>query len=142
MAWTFYNSNGEALIEDGAAIAATQAQMEAASSTDDSVFVTPGRTQFHPGVAKAWFVHRDTTTLDATYNSAGVVNDATGRYTFSIGTDMSSTEYIVVAINESDNDATIVRTSSDAAGSFQLSMRSGGSLAAANLQVVVFGTQV
>ena len=54
MGWTFYNSSGEALIEDGAAVAATQAQMEAASSTDDSVFVTPGRTHNHPGVAKVW----------------------------------------------------------------------------------------
>ena len=54
MPWTFYYSNGEAMIEDGAAVAATQAQMEAASSTDDSVFVTPGRTHNHPGVAKVW----------------------------------------------------------------------------------------
>jgi hypothetical protein len=92
MAWTFYNSSGEALIEDGAAIAATQAEMETATATGDAAFVTPGRTQYHPGVAKGWgyvTVSGGTPSLDSNYNVAGIVDQGVGLYDVTWATDFS-----------------------------------------------------
>ena len=66
MSWTFYNSSGQQL-RATADKAATQAEMEAASST--TAYVTPGRTQHHPGVAKAW----------CTTNAAGALEAGTGK---------------------------------------------------------------
>lgn len=51
MGWTFYNSSGQQLRNTGTVLA-TQAEMEAGSALTS--FVTPGRTHFHPGVAKVW----------------------------------------------------------------------------------------
>jgi len=51
MGWTFYNSSGQRLQAFGF-VAATQAEMEAGSST--TAYVAPGRTQYHPGVVKVW----------------------------------------------------------------------------------------
>jgi hypothetical protein len=51
MGWTFYNSSGQQLRNTGTVLA-TQAEME--TGTALTSFVTPGRTQNHPGVAKAW----------------------------------------------------------------------------------------
>ena len=53
MGWTFYSSSGQQLRTTQFNVA-TQADMETATST--AVHVTPGRTQYHPGVAKAWGV--------------------------------------------------------------------------------------
>lgn len=53
MSWTFYNASGQRLAAIGY-LTATQAEMETATST--ATYVTPGRTQNHPGVAKAWGV--------------------------------------------------------------------------------------
>jgi hypothetical protein len=72
---------------------ATQAEMEAASST--SVGVTPGRTQYHPGVAKA-VVRFDGTgaspiTKDFGYNISGTITkSSTGVYVISWTTSFSS----------------------------------------------------
>jgi hypothetical protein len=52
MGWTFYNASGQQLKSTALPAAATQAEMEAGSL--NTVFVTPGRTHFHDGVAKAW----------------------------------------------------------------------------------------
>ncbi len=60
-------------------IAATQAQMEAASSL--VVPVVPGRMHFHPGVAKAWAyvnVPSGTPTILASYNIGSVVDGGVG----------------------------------------------------------------
>ena len=94
MGGNFYNSNGEALIEDGAAIAATQAEMETATATGDAAFVTPGRTQYHPGVAKARW-NGFTNGTFATHESYNVVatDNGTGDHTFTFGTDFSSVNY-------------------------------------------------
>ena len=95
MGWTFYNSNGETMIEDGAAIAATQAQMEAASSTDDSVFVTPGRTHNHPGVAKARWngFTNGTFAQHEAYNISGTTDNGVGDHTFEFDTDFANVNY-------------------------------------------------
>ena len=93
MPWTFFNSSGEQMIEDGAAIAATQAEMEAASATGDAAFVTPGRTQYHPGVAKVWArILTDGTGTDANYNVASITDTGTGDRTVNYTTAFSAAD--------------------------------------------------
>jgi hypothetical protein len=102
MGWTFYNSSGEAMIEDGAAIAATQAEMEAASSTDDSVFVTPGRTHNHPGVAKVWCQWEQTGahSITGSYNMTSVADGGSaGNTDHLFATDFSNTSYAIVGFS-------------------------------------------
>src|SRR3990167_1244436 len=62
--------------------AASQAEMDAASST--SVFATPGRTQYHPGVAKAWCKFNGTGTPGMTVShnmDSSITDNGTGDYT-------------------------------------------------------------
>ena len=102
MGWTFYNSSGQRLQSFGFA-AATQAEMEAASST--TAYVTPGLTQTHPGVAKAHgYTDGDSSgggTLTGAYNISAVTNDSTGRYTWTWDTDFANANSTMIAgINE------------------------------------------
>lgn len=77
----------------GAAVA-TQAQMESAASTGStSLIVTPGRVQYHPGVAKAW-VRFDgsatSVTSAAGYNIASITDKGTGNYNILFSNPFSS----------------------------------------------------
>jgi len=69
--------------------------MEAASST--AAFVTPGRTQYHPGVAKGWIarIEANGTLSQADYNVASVTDTGTGDRLVVWDTDFSGTEYAV-----------------------------------------------
>lgn len=78
----------------GAAVA-TQAQMETATST--SLIVTPGRTQYHPGVAKAWAMADNAGGINASYNVASVTDSGVGQIVFNWSTAFSSGSYGVVA---------------------------------------------
>ena len=79
------------------AVAATQAEMEAASST--TVFVVPGRNQYHPGVSKARGNISDAGVLAAgSYNITSSAKDATGVYTITWATDFSDTTYSCASI--------------------------------------------
>jgi hypothetical protein len=102
MGWTFYNSSGQRL-SSVADKSATQAEMEAASST--TVNATPGRTQYHPGVAKAW-VHWEmvgTHSIKASYNVDSVTDGSSVGNTDHVwGTDFSSINYVVVGGGEWD----------------------------------------
>jgi len=72
--------------------AATQVEMEAASST--TVFATPGRTQYHPGVAKGWCNNSgDGTTVNDSYNLAGLDDDGTGDRGYNWDEDFDNTGY-------------------------------------------------
>lgn len=80
-----------ALVSDIAAAAASQAQMEAASS--NVVMATPANINWHPGVAKAWgkFNGTGTPAFDARYNfDASITDNGTGDWTLSLTTDFSS----------------------------------------------------
>jgi hypothetical protein len=81
--------------------AADDAQMEAASST--TVFATPGRTQFHPGVAKAWcHIAADGTLESPSYNVASITYVAAGNRTIVWTEPFSTSVYAAVdAINYS-----------------------------------------
>jgi len=81
-------------------VAATQAEMEAASST--TVFVTPGRTQYSPGVAKAWCKVSTTGSLGSpNLNITSVSKSSTGKYSLTIDTDFSSAVYSTAVTVES-----------------------------------------
>jgi hypothetical protein len=74
--------------------AASQAEMEAASS--NTVAVTPGRTQNHPGVAKAWIKYNaGTDSIYVSHNVTGIADEGTGDFTITIATDFSGINYVV-----------------------------------------------
>lgn len=111
----YERADGSAL---GGAIA-TQAQVEAASS--NLVSVSPGRMQFHPGVAK-WWINLDCTGTFATrvsHNVTSTTDTGSGRAQVNIATDFSSADwnfdYGVNAISVGNTSAFIVQLrSSDA----------------------------
>lgn len=76
--------------------AATQAEMEAASST--TVYVSPGRTQYHPGVAKGWvsFNGTGTVAIGASHNVSSITDNGVGDYTVNWSTPFSSADYAVI----------------------------------------------
>ena len=117
MGWTFYNSSGQQL-KATADKAATQAEMEAATST--TAYATPARTQYHPGVAKAWarFGGTTTPTLASNYNCDSVTDAGVGSRTPVFGTDFSGTTYpVIVGMNQGGSNSYIFQALTHAAGS-------------------------
>ena len=100
MSWTFYNSNGEALVQH-AESEATQAEMEGESAV--AKFVPPDLVKNSPGVAKAWICWHHATTINASYNITSITNDATGFYTITIATDFSGASYARALGNAESN---------------------------------------
>jgi len=119
-----------AVTAGGGLAAASQAQMEAASS--NTVAATPGRTQYHPGVAKWWLKANGAgTTVNASHNVTSITDTGTGQLTITIATDFSSADWAGVATLCASNGgaATIIgyfSTTTQAAGSIQLNSSSGG----------------
>jgi len=100
MGWTFYNSSGQQLRNTGTVLA-TQAEMEAGSST--AAFVTPGRTHFHPGVAKSWVSISSTGVLESPdYNVDDITDTGTGDRTVVIDTDHSTNVYTITSNGPAD----------------------------------------
>lgn len=145
MGWTFYNSSGQQL-RATADKTATQAEMEAASST--AAYATPGRTQYHPGVAKAW-AQIDATTgavIDASYNVSSVSDTATGQTTVNWDTDFSSTTYATIASGDGADGVrvwTMPNYATIAAGSIRVDSYSEPSAAYADVDfsVAAYGDQ-
>jgi len=89
--------------------AANQAAMEAASST--TVFVTPGVTQYHPGVAKAYVSSTSGGDIEGTgYNVGSIVHNGPGDYDAVFGTDFAEVTYTCTGCldnaTQSDSDRT------------------------------------
>jgi len=128
-------------------VAATQAEMEAASST--TVFATPGRTQYHPGVAKAWCQFHHTNVVDSSYNITSVSNTATGEYTVTLATDMSGATYVGAAMAEFGRSITSSDNNAWTAGTVRLeyaSLSSGAltdisTTELASVRIAFFGDQ-
>lgn len=82
--------------------AATQAEMEAASST--STYVTPGTIKYSPNVAKAWAyvtISGGTPTLAAGHNFSGTITDnGAGDFSLTFTTAQPSAFYAAVTIAE------------------------------------------
>lgn len=77
---------------------ATQAEMETATST--TVFATPGRVKYNPGVAKAWVYFSysaGTPTIAASLNVTSLTDTGTGLATVNLTTAFSSSSYCATA---------------------------------------------
>ena len=122
--------SGQILTSNGAGVdptfqaagtGATQAEMEAASST--TVFSSPGRQHFHPGHPKCWgyaTVAAGVPTLQTSYNITSITDTATGIITFTIATDFSTANWCGLGfVEDSSNDRTLAG-SSKSAGSIVL----------------------
>lgn len=86
---------------------ATQAEMEAATATTPAV--TPGRAQYHPGVAKAWVyitTSGGTVTVAASHNVSSVTDNAAGDYTTNFTTAFSTANYVSAAMVKRDTGQT------------------------------------
>jgi hypothetical protein len=123
--------------------AATQAEMEAATST--TVFVTPGRAQNHPGVAKAQgYVVHDTgvyTPQTGYYGiSSSITRLGTGNVRLTLSVAQSGTTYAVVGSGSAAGVTAncIARTTT----TFDMQIRnSAGTDADLDFNFVVFGDQ-
>jgi hypothetical protein len=125
------------------AVIATQAQMEsAASAGSTSLIVTPGRLQYHPGVAKGW-VRFDgsatSVTAAAAYNVSSITDNGTGSYTVFWSTAFSSSNYAVdVASNLNNSRVASISTNSAQVVFLDLS---GTAADASIVSIIVFGDQ-
>ena len=145
MAWTFYNSNGEALVQH-AESEATQAEMEA--ETAGAKFVPPDLVKYSPGVAKAWVrMNQDGSIVGSTsypnsYNINGTSGDGSGDNTVTWEVDFSQVTYAVVSTTA---DAGEYNSSAGtfATGSVQIYnvTSSSGSAGAFRNSVVAYGDQ-
>jgi hypothetical protein len=103
-------------VHPGPGLAASQAEMEAASS--NLVTVTPSGMKYHPGVAKAWVAFNGTGTVAilGSYNVSSITDNGTGRYTINFSSNFSSDTYVPVGFCTDDDNtgATILtRNSTD-----------------------------
>ena len=124
MGWTFYNSSGQQLRNTGTVLA-TQAEMEAGSSI--AAFVTPGRTQFHPGVVKVWAKMQSDGTIQDSYNVSGTGQDSTGIFSVTILTDVSTSTYCFWASAETGSGTfRSTNVSNAGTGAYKVSMFDSG----------------
>lgn len=109
--------------KDGTALvgsAASQAQMEAASST--AVYVTPGRLHFHPSVPKTWVkvdASGGTPAADVSRNVTGLDDVSTGVYDINYTTAASVADYVVMGMarrNATNDDGDIAIRQATAPG--------------------------
>jgi len=131
-------------------VSATQAEMEAASST--TVFVSPGRLHFHPGVAKVWaaiFWSSGTPTGEASYNVTSYTDNGAGDVTVNFTTAFSSNNYsCVLGAGETDGNnriaflyAPLFPTRTRLTGSVRIVLFSGGTGQDQAIQMACYGDQ-
>lgn len=123
---------------------ASKAEMEAASST--SVAVTPGRTQNHPGVAKAVAVFDASgTLLGGSYGVTSVVNDSATLYTITFSTAFSTAEYGTIGMVQRSTGGGVMTIIPSSASTTSIQVRitddGGGNLTSARNTLVAFGDQ-
>ncbi len=115
--------------------AATEAEMLAASST--TVYDTPGRTQYHPGVAKAWAkIATSGTSFNASYGFSGVSKPATGRRTVTLSTAMSSMNWCAVTDVNSSGGGVYTQVDITAASTVDIYIKNTSHAAADNSTMV------
>ena len=138
MSWTFYNSSGQRLQTFGF-VAATQAEMEAGSST--TAYVTPGRAQYHPGVAKGHLQWLGNGTIQSnSYNVTSLARTGTGQYTITWATHFGSGDYQCVGSCQGGTDSMCV-FSTPAAGTQLVEIYVNGTGTDSITNVAAFGDQ-
>lgn len=123
---------------------ASQAEMEAASST--TVPVTPGRTQYHPGVAKAWVLFDDSGNILASYGVTSVTSHGSSLYTVNFTTAFSSANYATVGMAARNTGGAIVTVDNNTlptttAVKVRITTDAGGAVTSGFNTVMVFGDQ-
>lgn len=132
---SYVKASGLSIISD-APSAAAQSDQETATST--TTYVSPGRQQFHPSAAKAWFVldgQDGSPAMDTSYNCDSSITDGgTGDYTISFTTDFSGAHYAAAGFGQdTENNGIIVSGKSNTApgaGSIQILVTDSGASAA------------
>lgn len=104
----------------GSSVAASQTEMEAATSNIPAVPVTPLSINWHPGVAKAWLVCNAAGAIQASHNITSITDTGAGAVTVTIATDFSSSEYCIIGTALLGSSAHVIDIHIDtaAAGSF------------------------
>lgn len=128
-----------------AVTSATQAQMEAATST--TVSTTPGNQQYHPSSAKAWcsFNGTGTPAMNGTpYNfSTSITDNGQGNWTLTFSTNLSSANYCVVATcNDVSNSSINITCTAKSTSQITLKARQTDNQATVDptwVDVVVYG---
>ena len=124
-------------------VVATQANMEsAASAGSTSLIVTPGRLQYHPGVAKAWVLFdgsATSVTAAAGYNITAVTRGSTGNYTVSLEAAFTSSAYAVMGMSNQRQINQTVKTASSV--TVQVTNDTGTAVDAASVMLAFFGDQ-
>jgi hypothetical protein len=143
---TFQNVTINGTLTGGAVVvptAATQAEIEAASST--TVYVSPGRMVYSPYAAKVWLLLEYSGGTPAATVSAGVssmTDTSTGIATVNFSTSFSSTNYAIVhARNDNGGNLAYVTSSGTrATGSVRISTINDSAAAAdLNTSVAIYG---
>jgi hypothetical protein len=103
MSWTFYSSNGEALVQH-AESEAVQSEMEAETAV--AKFVPPDLIKYSPGVSKAWLFTTYSggapqITLGHGISSLG--DDGTGHIQVNFSTNFSSAAYAAVVTTDGND---------------------------------------
>lgn len=127
--------------------AASQAQMEAASST--TTYASPGRVNYHPGAAKAWCyvtVSGGVSTLAASHNVSSITDVGTGNFRINFTTAFASANYACVGMASPvtpGNNVVAVGERSRLAGSVSIDTHfpGTGSVSPASFSVACFGDQ-
>ena len=118
MGWTFYNSNGEALVQN-AESEATQAEVEAESAVVS--FVPPDLLRHAPGIAKCWIqIAGDGSATNGSYNVASIDDTGTGNWLITIADDFSSDDYSIQITHRGTGDSHVTVGGAPAAGSFRI----------------------
>ena len=143
MGWTFYNSNGEALVQH-AESEATKAEMEA--ETAGAKFVPPDLVKHSPGVAKVWCQWEQTGAhgITASYNMTSVADGGSAGNTDHLyDTDFSNTNYAIVGMTVDDSYIYHAGTSIATTGitTVTVTTSSGSGVDKAWNHIVVFGDQ-
>lgn len=103
------------------AVVATQAQQEAASAVD--VVVTPGRQQYHPSAAKAWFswtYSAGTPVIDQSYNVTSLTDTGVGVVVANLTVAMSTTKFPPFASSSTDQNAYTTAAKNISAGTIRV----------------------
>lgn len=105
------------------AVAASQSDQETRTST--TVYVSPGRQQYHPSAAKVCCFCGITGNIVYNYNMSSVTDTGTGVATMVFDVDFSSTSYVALAMIDSSN-AYFAHANSNSAGSIVIECRDAG----------------
>lgn len=100
------------------ATAATQSEQETGSST--TVFVTPGRQQFHPSAAKVWGQAGVTGNLIVGYNVTSITDGGAGIATVVVGTDFSTDNVAITDVVSAAGTLFSKLNATPAVGSFSI----------------------